>query len=923
MAVNGTNLRIGGLHSGLDTEAIVNAMSAATKQRINNNKRKVKKLEAQQAAYRDVISKLQGFQNKYLNVVNRNFFLKGTTIFNQNKPVTTFNGETKTPNGVSVSSGTGALPGNYTVTLKHQATQATLKSAAADMNVKFGDLDALADGERYAFFVSVGGTKKYIEFEAGASVAETVENINEKLEVFGKTNLNTGLVTVDTEGKLSSADKSQISVSGIVNLSETATIRNLNGFGETADYTYVDILIDGEIKTIGFNTLNAGYFDILGEDDAKPGSAGYDAYITGLYDDYVTETENAGGTPITRVQYESNFRTKYNSILAEFNNAAESAYNKLAGAEYDDWKDTATPTDKADLRAQALAARQETQTNGFWTKFFDEHKDAYTYATVEDMRLACESNTADPALQDIYDAAWDDFVNNELTTDGTFTAYNEFDAYKQFIYGVNVESFEDFKTGFIGDAVRYVNENNVIDAFKANSALFKDITISLEIVGDDAVITAKDESDNPVSLAISSKNGVSANFDNADDALKLSATSVTTSTKLSELGVDFDKNGQATVKINGKEINLTGNMTVAEMVNAINNSGAGVTLVFSPISNTFTLTSKDYGTTAKTEIDSETEDEFGIMRALGFNGGAVYTPGENMELEINGETVEVASNAYTINGTTFSFSPQAVIGETFETTVSRDYSTAVNAIKSFVEDYNKLIEEVYGYLKEAPPGYSDPSAAKYYFLTDDDIEEMGLSERQIEQWEIAAKKGILYNDSTVSTVMEKMRAVMYSGITASDGKTFGLYSIRGNDGTSAITAASDYKKNGMLEFDEQALIEALERNPDDIIKLFTDTENGLMKKLEDTLNFAVKSTGAKDDMGILVQKAGVSTGLSAISNDIFSRIADLNEIISKLEDRYEKQQDRYWKIFSRMEGQFSQLNSQSSFITNMFSSMNG
>ncbi len=50
-------LRLSGMNSGLDTESIVNALTATTKNKINTNQRKVLKLQAQQDAYRSQIGR--------------------------------------------------------------------------------------------------------------------------------------------------------------------------------------------------------------------------------------------------------------------------------------------------------------------------------------------------------------------------------------------------------------------------------------------------------------------------------------------------------------------------------------------------------------------------------------------------------------------------------------------------------------------------------------------------------------------------------------------------------------------------------------------------------------------------------------------------------------------------------------------------
>ena len=49
----------------------------------------------------------------------------------------------------------------------------------------------------------------------------------------------------------------------------------------------------------------------------------------------------------------------------------------------------------------------------------------------------------------------------------------------------------------------------------------------------------------------------------------------------------------------------------------------------------------------------------------------------------------------------------AAQGAEFSYEVKKDNSSAIDAIKSFVEDYNKIIEEVYGQLDQKPNSGKD------------------------------------------------------------------------------------------------------------------------------------------------------------------------------------------------------------------------
>ncbi|MDE7281779.1 MAG: flagellar capping protein, partial [Ruminiclostridium sp.] len=135
-------LRMSGMNSGLDTEAIVNALTATTKNKINTNERKVLKLQAQQEAYRSVITAFTTFQNKYFNMLNLNTCLKSGSLFNSYKG-TLSNANGTNVNGVTVSSAANANEAVYNVDVHKVATQSTLKSASA--SGKSADLSQCTD----------------------------------------------------------------------------------------------------------------------------------------------------------------------------------------------------------------------------------------------------------------------------------------------------------------------------------------------------------------------------------------------------------------------------------------------------------------------------------------------------------------------------------------------------------------------------------------------------------------------------------------------------------------------------------------------------------------------------------------------------------------------------------------------------------
>ncbi|MCL2077457.1 MAG: flagellar filament capping protein FliD [Oscillospiraceae bacterium] len=413
--------------------------------------------------------------------------------------------------------------------------------------------------------------------------------------------------------------------------------------------------------------------------------------------------------------------------------------------------------------------------------------------------------------------------------------------------------------------------------------------------------------------------GAFVNSDSTNDfglvEAKSTANTVSTSTRIGTLGLDADENGDYNIEINGVKFSFGENTTISQMMSTINsNSAAGVTMTFSTLTNSFEIKTREFGTDSSITIKGDSEGLFG---KLGFEefvspvdgDDLVIRNGQNLVLTINDETIETNSNSYEFNGTVINVDPTVETGTEFEISVRRDTSQMYDLIKQFVDDYNDLIDFVYGFVGQKPDN-------EYYFLTDADREELNLSEVQEKKWEDKARQGLLYNDRTLIDIMGKMRTAMFSGVPRGDGTSFGLFSM-------GINTSSNWRDNGKLKITEDELKAAIENNIDMIAELFTNTEKGLMPQLDEVIKSAVNTTGARADRGSLIQKAGMANMSSTNDNAIHDQIKRLNDMISTLQMRYDKQQDRFWRIFSALETQMGQLNSQSDYISQFMGNMNG
>lgn len=855
-------LRFSGMNSGLDTESIVNAMTAATKLKITKQNRKAITLKWKQEAYQGITTKLTDFQNKYLDMLNSKVNLKSKSTFTKyGATVSTLSTDgilkEGTPAGVSVRSGTNAVPGTYKVKVLQTATQAKYQGSAMDASSL--DLSQYSDAsQNYSFNITVGTKSTVINFNGGS--ADSVRSqINSQLkDAYGSSNTSgQGLVYVNDSGKIISSDRQAMSLTGVANMYGNFTF-DLNT-SISAGTNKFNITVGDETVSVSFESYTADYFNQT--DSTTLGAQKREEFQNLYFDEQAEKLYNAAKADgsvdfdalkaqaydkAKQADYDKKFESEKTKAMAEYDEELKTNYdNGIAdgsiaeGTSFEDWKKTQPEFDE----------------NAFKTAFDEQY------------------------AKDFDETAFRAQFDKD---------YDELSAYKDTL------NADDFKLSN-EDLAAYANKhelNKAIGKVKLSDGTGLNID-------ENGTVTAANGKKLSVAADPATQNTFGAS------TARTTTAQVTTATTLKDLGVE----DSATFTINGTKFTFTSDYTVAKMMSEINASkNARATMTFSTLTNSFALSSSGYGTSASIEFSAENGSAGAeLLSTLGLTSGTL-TQGRNLQLEVNGETIETSSNSFTADGTTMTFT-SAAQGAEFSYEVKKDNSSAIDAIKSFVEDYNKIIEEVYGQLDQKPN-------SDYYALTDDDIEDMDLSEKQQEKWEEKAKEGLLYNDSTVSTVMQKMRSVLYSTVKTADGQTFSLFSM-------GITTSDDWGDHGKLELDETKLEAAFEQYADQIADLFAGTtvdengntvKTGIMHKLDDVLTGAVKTTGARKDKGTLVQLAGTKTGTSATDNSIYDQLKSISTLISSLETRYEKQQDRYWKQFSNLETMMGSLNSQTSYI---------
>lgn len=793
MAVS--NLRLGGITSGFDTEAMVTQLLSSYQTRIDKQSQKITKLSWQQSAYQDITKKITEFKNTYFDVLKRDTYLMSPSTFNKFKADVTATSNADAA-GLTVSTTSNSSSGSYKIKLNQAAKASTAQgNSITSGNFKL-DLDkalSSASGEvktnddgsetwtmNFALDVQVGGIRKTISFSADAllgadgNVADKdaakssiIDSLNQKLqESFGYSGKTSGATgATDANGKewflqvkLGSDGKAEFQVGGNASVS---VAENKGNFGLAQPKEKVAIST-GSVVT----GVNAFQVEIGGKN--------------------VSVAFNG----VSSTYYDSKGQTGNEAILAEYKELKTAAYRK-----------------------------------------------SYNLA------------------------------ENEIVSDKQlekFTYSNE-----QAAKDKNAASIKEALKGVAGYTFNF----------------------------DGTYVTAADSNGNSVDFSMTSVEGGTLGLTKASASNKISSGST-----LSDLGFKPEADGTYKLNINGTEISLDKKSTISSMMSAVNKSAAGVTMTYSSLTNSFTLESKEFGGAGKVEVGDTS-----LGRSLGLvddNGTVGASEGQNAIFEINGQEVYLNDNTYTLDGNTFTFNDNMTIGETYTVNIAKDSTTVKDALKKFVESYNKLIDDVYGYIGKSPA--KDDDGNTYEPLTNAEKDEM--SEDEITKWEEKAKQGVLYNDSTVSTVMSQMRSALYTSVTLDDGSKFGIYNL-------GIKTSSEWSEHGKLQIDENAFDKAFENNEDAIIKLFTDSDTGMMKKLNSVIDGAVKSSGAANTRGTLVRKAGKADSSVTTDSTIYKEMVKMQDRLKELQDRYDTKEEYWWKVFTNMETAMADLNSQTSYIS--------
>ncbi|WHT47914.1 flagellar filament capping protein FliD [Sporosarcina thermotolerans] len=226
-----------------------------------------------------------------------------------------------------------------------------------------------------------------------------------------------------------------------------------------------------------------------------------------------------------------------------------------------------------------------------------------------------------------------------------------------------------------------------------------------------------------------------------------------------------------------------------------------------------------------------------------------------------------------------------------------DTDKIVESVVKFVDDYNKLIEELNEKIRE-------PKYRNFQPLSDEQKKDM--KEKEIELWEEKAMSGTLRNDPTIASLLTNLRQLMSSQVETSNGEFISLKKI-------GIEPIKDFKENGKLAINEDDLRKAITENPNQVYELFaksaTDTDKG---------GIAIQFRKTMDGFNAVISEKAGTTGTVSDNFAMGRSLKSMNQQIDRFEDRLKMMEDRYWRQFTAMEKAIQKANAQSANMMNMF-----
>jgi flagellar hook-associated protein 2 len=312
--------------------------------------------------------------------------------------------------------------------------------------------------------------------------------------------------------------------------------------------------------------------------------------------------------------------------------------------------------------------------------------------------------------------------------------------------------------------------------------------------------------------------------------------------------------------INGITFSVdTATDSLQDILNRINDSGAGVSAYYSSDLDKVVLTANETGK----EVTFGNDTSNFLATIFGDTATATYTAGS---VDVNGQTISTAGNELTLNGVTFNLHSASTAGATVS--VTRDTESAQAAVETYIEKYNALR---------------------------DLIDEKTSS--------------TLRNDRILRQISNNLRLSSIQSITNA-----GNYHFLRDVGI-------EYS-SGRLSLNASALSDAFNNDPDSVYKLFGyDTNNDGIRDdggLSNVMyNSFLKDITRKSSGTVYQRTQLIKMRIDRVASDI----TKYQKVIDRKETRLWNEYTRFAEAVNSMSQQYTQFSAQLSILNSLTSSL--
>ena len=851
-ANNYTKLRLMGLSSGMETDTIIKQMMQISQRRIDVRFRAMKKFEWKQESLKNVSNQLTDFRWKYLTVMGADA-MRNSSVYNSTVASIT----SKNPDNagaISISTNINATTG--TLVIGQVESLATANSVSSSVS-------ASRSGNGFNMTDKIG------------DLLTTNWNISFNANGNAKVNINRTEVTLNL-GEINTVLTTGMVIDGDVKNAAGAVIGKEHQFVLGMDGNPIGpVGSDGEIVEGGTDKITdiISYINYKIFQAGQAGQAGAGQQIrmqSGYYENGVLRDEKYASMTIngkTTIVYERDLVYNFGEITSNNSNLGSSlnfygAVNFGAGI------------GSVDISQSDISDHQDSTAGvsgiiGLIRNIYESRGLVFDPENVEINGVSISVKNND-SLATVNRKIQEEASSAGLSGDRSIKL-DYADIYE--IDGVSYSSTP--VTIHRNDTLAEVNEK-LKTAFSLTEDVFK-IGEAVNINGFARDVTLTNSNVNKSINAPGTSNIVS----------KFNAI---------PSGMTFDTNGRAYVTLNSRTIEISRNMTVEEMLDTINSSGAGVTMTYDRMSDSFKIESNQVG---KTTMQVGGLQAFGIMNGS-YEGGSLARVqvkiGDDFEWrESRTNTWEIRPGVtITLNETTkpiYDEDGKLIDDNLITVAFRRDATESLEKIRGFVEGFNSLIKKLEDMTKESKTA----KERAYGPLTEE--EKSAMTDKQIEEWEAIAKKGLLWNDPGLQNIISTMRNSLYDKV-----KGAGL-----SPAEIGLKTGSYLEGNaGQIILDETRLKEALERDPVKVMEVFMGgadskvyDDRGLLWRVEDAL-------------------LGYMNGSQAVSlSSLETSIKRENDQIEKLTQKMWEEEEKLYLKFAAMETALAKLQEQSDWFMSM------